>query len=112
MAVSNKNLILYRNELKNLKLPMYKVIGIVSELILSKQVFRKNSEIEAFILEVFNLKLKSYLYKSRTLLVARMTREIVNQEISGKQIKMLYNFVVVKIDENQLTEKNQLDGWI
>lgn len=36
-----KNLILYRNELKNKVLPKYKILGIVTEIILSKELFQK-----------------------------------------------------------------------
>ena len=72
----NRQLILYRNELKNSKIQTYKLIGIVSELVLSKEIFKNNIDIEDFIVNVFNLRFKDYLYKSRTLLVARLTREI------------------------------------
>ena len=45
----NRQLILYRNELKNSKIQTYKLIGIVSELVLSKRKFFKNNiDIEDF----------------------------------------------------------------
>ena len=34
------DLILYRNELKNSNLPKYKLMGICSDLILSKDIFK------------------------------------------------------------------------
>ena len=60
-----KELILFRNELKNKSIPKYKIIGIVSELLLSRQIFLKNADIEEFLSEVFGLKFKTYLFKSR-----------------------------------------------
>ena len=39
----NRQLILYRNELKNSKIQTYKLIGIVSELVLSKEIFKNNN---------------------------------------------------------------------
>ena len=90
-----KELILFRNELKNKSIPKYKIIGIVSVLLLSKQIFLKNADIEEFLREVFGLKFKTYLFKSRTMVVARVTREIIAME---------------KDDEKK--EKNQFDGWI
>ena len=72
-----KELILFRNELKNKFIPKYKLIGIVSELLLSKQIFLKNMDIEDFLMEVFGLKFKAYLYRSRTMIVARVTKEII-----------------------------------
>ena len=51
-----KELILFRNELKNKFIPKYKLIGIVSELLLSKQIFLKNMDIEDFLMEsVFSM---------------------------------------------------------
>lgn len=47
------NLILFRNELKNKNVSNYKLIGIVTELIFSKEIFKRNSEISAFIQEIF-----------------------------------------------------------
>ena len=49
----NRQLILYRNELKNSKIQTYKLIGIVSELVLSKEIFKNNIDIEDFIVNVF-----------------------------------------------------------
>ena len=108
----NKKLILYRNELKNSKIQTYKLVGIVCELVLSKEIFKNNTDIEDFIIGVFNLKFKDYLYKSRTLLVARLTREILKNDKYAKQIKLLYKFIVSKIDEDNMNTNNQLDGWL
>lgn len=108
----NKQLILYRNELKNTKIQTYKLVGIVCEIVLSKEIFKNNSEIEEFIVNVFNLKFKNYLYKSRTLLVARLTREILKNDSYAKQTKLLYKFIVSKIDEDSINTNNQFDGWL
>ncbi|HEM3480986.1 hypothetical protein ACS6Y5_04710 [Streptococcus suis] len=108
----DKKFLIFRNELKNSRVPSYKVIGIVSELILSKVIFQKNDEIRKFIKEVFNLELKDYLYKSRTLLVARLTREILKQELSSKQTRLIYDFIEHKIEFHNNDSKNQLNGWI
>ena len=110
-----KELILFRNELKNNSIPKYKIIGIVSELLLSRQIFLKNSDIEEFLSEVFGLKFKTYLFKSRTMVVARVTKEIIAMEKDNEYKNKLYKFVQGKIDElkdNEKKEKNQFDGWI
>ena len=49
------NLLLFRNELKNKNMPRYKLIGIVVELLLSKEVFKRNSEIAEFVKDAFNI---------------------------------------------------------
>ena len=60
-----KELILFRNELKNKSIPKYKIIGIVSELLLSKQIFAKNADIEEFLSDVFGMKFKAYGIRMR-----------------------------------------------
>lgn len=47
------NLILYRNELKNKNIPKYKIVGIVVELIFSKEIFKSNKEVGIFLKDVF-----------------------------------------------------------
>lgn len=108
-------LILFRNELKNKSIPKYKIIGIVSELLLSKQVFPRNVDIENFLKEVFALEFKSYLFKSRTLIVARVTKEILVIEKENTYKNKLYKFIQKEIDnlkDSNKKEKNQFDGWI
>lgn len=108
-------LILFRNELKNKSVPKYKIIGIVSELLLSRQVFPRNKDIQEFLKEVFSLEFKEYLFKSRTLVVARVTREILIMERDTTYKMKLYKFVQQKVDDLKATdkkEKNQFDGWI
>ena len=110
-----KELILFRNELKNKSIPKYKIIGIVSELLLSKQIFVKNADIEEFLRDVFGMKFKNYLYKSRTMIVARVTKEIVKLEMDSNYRNKLYKFIQKKIDETkdkEEKEKNDLDRWI
>lgn len=110
-----KNLILYRNELKNKNVPKYKVIGIVSELLLSKQVFPRNIDIKVFLKDIFELELKEYLFRSRTLLIARVTREIIVIEKENLYKNMLYKFIEQKIEDlkdDNKKEKNEFDGWL
>lgn len=46
-------LYIYRNELKNKIIPKYKIIGISSEMILSKELFKSNVDLVPFVEEVF-----------------------------------------------------------
>lgn len=110
------NLILFRNELKNKNIYKYKVIGIIAELLLSKKIFNKNSDIESFLEKTFNLYFKTYLYKSRTLLVARVIREIIAIENENTYKKKLYVFIEEKIEElkSEAPKNNRgdFDGWL
>ena len=108
-------LILFRNELKNKSIPKYKIIGIVSQLLLYKKIFPANRDIKEFLKDIFSLEFKAYLFRSRTLVVARVTREILAIENDSIYKNKLYNFVQSKIDslkDNTKNEKNQFDGWI
>ncbi|WP_462425656.1 hypothetical protein [Fusobacterium varium] len=112
-----KNLILFRNELKNKSIYKYKVIGIVSEILLSKKIFPKNLDIKPFLIQTLNLELKDYIMKSRTLIVAHLIRRLEvleNEEIYRKE---LLSFINEKIDqikeiENIKDEKNDFNGWL
>lgn len=114
-----KNLVLYRNELKNNIVPRYKMIGIVAELLLSREIFAKNSEIEAFLANIFMVRYKGYVMRSRTLMVARCCKIISTSEDKDYNAykKKLFNFItqeieLVKEEEKVKLEKNQFDGWI
>lgn len=112
-----KELIIYRNELKNSKVPKYKLIGIVTEILISKEIFKKNFEIGLFLKEIFDIDYKEYVMKSRTMIIARTSRIIHNSEnneyINYK--KNLYLFITEQIEKmknEQKKEKNEFDGWM
>lgn len=114
-----RNLVLYRNELKNNIVPKYKLIGIISELLLSKEIFTKNSQIEEFLKEIFDIKYKEYVMKSRTLIVARCCRKIIIEEEKNCVLykKRLLHFIIeeieiIKKESGIKSEKNQFDGWL
>lgn len=113
-----KKLVLYRNELKNNSVPRYKTVGIATEILLSKEIFTKNSEISDFLEAVFSIQYKEYVMKSRTLIVARCCRIILNSDEKEylSQKKKLFQFINNKIDELKQEDsqkvKNQFDGWI
>ncbi len=92
------NLILFRNELKNRNVSNYKLIGIVTELIFSKEIFKKNSDISVFIQEIFDITLKDYILKSRTMIVAHTCRMIVKQNEFKNKGKLL-DFINLKIEQ-------------
>lgn len=111
------NLILYRNELKNRNTLRYKLIGIVVELLFAKEIFPKNSDIKTFLDEVMNIQFKIYIMKSRTMIVARVSKMLATQEIENQYNKALYKFINDKIEElkkeGEIKEKkNDFSGWL
>ena len=107
------NLVILRNDLKNKKPPRYKVIGITSELILSKKVFENNRNIIPFLDKVFDIEFREYVISSRTNIVARTSRIIYQSEDIDyiKYKNNLYDFIDKRIDANGDT-KNIFDGWL
>lgn len=109
------NLLLYRNELKIKSIPRYKIIGIVVELLYSKKIFSRNSEIAKFLNDVFSIEYRDYIFKSRTLIVAKTCRYIEDIESIASFQKKLYKFVcdqIVILQNNENPKKNTFDGWI
>lgn len=88
----------YLRMLKKIQQPktdIVDVIGVVSVFILSKDVFLKNKDVDEFIQRVFNLKYAAYVTKSRTLMVAKISRNLYY------------------MDENEITSLNRrLDTYL
>ncbi len=80
---------------------------------------QKNSEIEKFLADIFMVRYKGYVMKSRTLMVARCCKIISRSEDKDYNAykKRLFNFINKEIElekeEKRIkVEKNQFDGWI
>lgn len=105
-------LIIYKNELKNSNPARYKVIGIVSKMILSRELFNKNEEIIDFLKYVIEIEFKEYVIASRTLIVARTVR-VIEELADGDYLeckKRLYKYIDSRI--TNLNKKNIFDGWL
>ena len=98
-----KDLTLFRNELKNSKVPRYKMIGIMSELLLDKDVFKKNSDIVIFLQDVLGLKFKDYVIKSRTLIMAKTGRIVHNLDEKEYMLFKKINLLFTSATSMQLT---------
>jgi len=89
------NLVIFRNELKNRIVPKYKLIGITCEILLSKELFKNNIDTVPFLEEIFSVKYKEYVIKSRTAIIARTTRLInkSDEPTIYQYKKKLYSFI-------------------
>ncbi|BCC45900.1 hypothetical protein bcgnr5378_22950 [Bacillus cereus] len=105
---------IYRNELKNTKPPKYKLIGIVTQILLSTELFKNNIDTKPFLKEVFNKDFNEYVYGSRTLIIARTIKLI--QKCDDKLYLVyknnLYKFIVKNIDNSKSKNNNTFDGWL
>lgn len=111
------NKFLYRSSLKSKDVPKYQIMGITSELILSKEIFVKNSDISTFLKSVFHLEYKEYVMRSRTLILSRTVRTIEKcSDVEYQEYrKKLLNFVEeYYTDEfkNRNTSKSVTSRWV
>jgi hypothetical protein len=79
-------------------------MGVMAELLLSKELFKRNDDLKVFIQEIFGIQPLEYLFKSRTLLLSRIIRIIESAEKDQlkKYIQSVYNY----IDINAVTVGN------
>lgn len=108
----------YRSELKSKSIKRYKFIGIASELILSTELFTKNENLIPFLNKVFGLNFRPYVFRSRTLIVARTTREIyiMNDKEYDHSRRNLLEFVLNILDTKDIKiigkEKGSFTKWM
>lgn len=81
------------------------LIGLSTLILFSKELFPKNTDIEPFIKEVFNLSFKGYLYKSRTLLVARVNKYIYIN-LTEKEVKEKIDQINYMLNRNDNSMEN------
>lgn len=95
-------------------------IGAVTLLIYSKEAFKNNKDIEPFLKEVFNVEYLPYVIQSRTLISARLGRELTIKE--SKEIKKINKKVLQYFDKDFPLNKSKkrqkknanekLDTWL
>lgn len=100
--------LLYQSELRSKNIPRYKVVGIVTEILLSKEVFFKNEDISVFLNNVFGIVYKEYVLKSRTTILARCIRDIymVDEKEFEEYRKQLLEYVKSDIEVKPKSKKN------
>lgn len=94
------------------------MLGIVSEIILSKELFKRNTDISQFLMKVFDLSYKEYVMRSRTLILSRTVRHIYDSKDKNYQIfrKNLLNFIEEAYykdkKEDKKTKQNSVSEWV
>ncbi|MGX8791755.1 hypothetical protein ACW0TQ_08240 [Oceanobacillus sp. M60] len=67
------------NRLSHNNVDYIDIIGLNVAILYSKEIFQKNSDINEFLEKVYNITFLPYVMKSRTLIVARITRVLNNK---------------------------------
>ncbi|WP_422118056.1 hypothetical protein ACORE2_12970 [Bacillus thuringiensis] len=83
-------------------------IGIIAEMLLSKRLFPRNEDLKNFIKSAFNLEILDYVYRSRTLLLARIIRRIekAEKETLTEYVEQTYSYIK-KLDVYEYTNVTQ-----
>lgn len=110
------NVLYYINILNRSDLKKYTLMGLNSEILLSKELFKYNSEISTYLLNVFDIQFRPYVMQSRTMIVARITREIYkynDKQVSIVRKRMLKYFKSINIKEksSKSESNNDLLSW-
>lgn len=106
----------YQSELRSKNISKYKMIGIVVEMLLSKELFPRNESVSTFLNETFNIHYKEYVLKSRTTIVARCVRDIfgADENLFEMHRKKLLDFVKSDIDvkTNSKNRSDSIHKWM
>ena len=112
------NIYEYRSSLRNKEISLFLILGIVSEIILSKKIFKKNKDISLFLKNIFELEFKEYVMKSRTMIMSKTLKKIYssNEQEIQKYRKNLLNYIEVNFYNKENNSKNKtndnLSKWI
>jgi len=84
----------------------YELYPIVVMLVIKKNYFKRNDDLIE-LLKIFNLEFKDYVMKSRTLLLARILREIEKIKDVDDVVLNLKKILIKNINEEDRTAQNK-----
>lgn len=97
-------------------------LGLLFELMMTKQIFKKNTDLKEFILAVYKKEYADYLFRSRAHLVSRVLKDIESNynplDISSSIISIVdyLNHGSSESNKNSVLKKNNLEddtvNWI
>lgn len=110
--------------LNNQRIDTIELVGVINYVILNKTIFKKNDDVHIFVKKSFNLSFPGYLIRSRTLMAARVSKYIFNNEI--KNIDNIFGLIeeqilsnssevkekIIKNKKRKLNENDKLDKWL
>ncbi|MEK3974705.1 hypothetical protein [Psychrobacillus sp. FSL K6-1267] len=110
-----KNIVIVADT-KNLEEKKIILYGIVAEIIISNTLIKKNSDFQDFTEDFFGTKFKFYVYKSRTLLLARCIRLIEKYDLDMvntlvDKLQIVFNIQPPKSNKNNSKNLDVLLAW-
>jgi len=115
-----KNII---SQFKDKKISKQYIIGSLVLLILNKKIFKKNEDVSSFLENILDIKVPTYLTRSRTMMVAKVCRlmnDYSNSEIESYRKKILPFIIPIYdqylnfdfTDSKNIKSPTNLDAWI
>ncbi|MFD0768886.1 hypothetical protein ACFQZ1_08160 [Bacillus sp. CGMCC 1.60114] len=102
-------------EIENLTETNIELFWILPPLLYSKKTLKNRKDVENFVVNVLDMKLSNYVFKSRSILVGRVLRNIhkMDLETSVKLRNNLIYFFREKVDntEKNLEKSNSNDAF-
>lgn len=83
------------------------MIGFLSLVIFSKEIFKSNFELHIFIKDAFKIEFKKYVVASRTLMFSRLAKDIVSKYSDGNYSatkSAVVNIIYEKLDQQPMNE--------
>ena len=98
-----KNLVVLSDS-KNIEDKKIKLFGVVTNIVLSNVLIKRNNDFKEFTLDFFNIIFNDYVYNSRTLILARCLRLIDTYE--PNQIDLLIEKLLIVFNVKPPMSKN------
>lgn len=83
-------------------------LGILYELISSREVFLKNKDLEYFLQRVFKKNYNDYLFKARPYLASRLLKDI-SKEYNPTKISASIKLIILYLEERDMKDNNVED---
>ncbi|MCT8231592.1 hypothetical protein NBG92_09860 [Proteus terrae] len=83
------------------------MVGFLSLVVFSKELFKSNMELYAFIKRVFKVEFKNYVISSRTLMFSRVSKDIISkysEENYSSAKNAIINIIYEKLDQQPVNE--------
>ncbi|QNK86479.1 hypothetical protein H7992_14555 [Sporosarcina sp. resist] len=110
-----KNIVIVA-DLKNIEDKKIILYGIITDIIFSSSLIKKNSDFQNFTQDFFGVQFKGYVYKSRTLLLARCLRLIEKYDLEKvnvliDKLLLVFNIHPPKNSKNNSKNLDVLLAW-
>ncbi|WP_336863864.1 hypothetical protein [Peribacillus frigoritolerans] len=99
MTSQTKKSDFFLEKISNKDVDYIDIIGLNVALLYSKEIFKKNEDISKFLKTVYNIDFLPYVMKSRTTIVARITRELNNKNDS--ELNEIRKRIIIFLNEDK-----------